>query len=209
MSGAETKPSFWGGPGFYIGLIAASVGAVAGLAAAGAIEGPIVIILLLLPTLLLIPLMRSGQKWEGAMGLMSPALRRYNWRMLVASMAYTMGMGIAVAVSNRYEPGPAATFGITLLPTLPTLAMIWVMARYLIEETDEYLRHRASMASLVGLGLILALGSFWGFLETFGLVPNIWAWWVVPVWAIGLGLGNLVLARVEKRRETEAMEDEA
>ena len=202
----KRKATFWGGPGLYIGLIAASVGAVAGLAASGAIEGPIVFLLMLLPALLLIPLMRSGIKWESSMGLMSPALRRYNTRMLAASMAYTLGMGAAVAISNRYEPGPALSFAITLLPTVPTLAMIWVMGRYLIEETDEYLRHRASMASLIGLGLVLSLGSFWGFLETFGLVPNIWAWWVVPVFAVGLGVGQAILSIREKRQADEGEE---
>ena len=206
----DHKATFWRGPGFYLGLIAASVGAVAGLAATGAVEGPIVFVLMLLPALLLIPLMRSGIKWESTMGMMSPALRRYNTRMLAASMAYTLGMGIAVAISDRYEPGAALSFAITLLPTVPTLAMIWVMGRYLVEETDEYLRHRASMASLIGLGLVLSLGSFWGFLETFGLVPNIWAWWVVPVWAIGLALGQLILSRIERRRELdEDAEEEA
>ena len=29
------------------------------------------------------------------------------------------------------------------------------------------------------------------FLEMFELVPHIWAWWVLPVWAIGLGLAQL------------------
>ena len=43
----------------------------------------------------------------------------------------------------------------------------------------------------VALGLVLALGIFWGFLEMFELVPHVWAWWVLPVWAIGLGFAQL------------------
>ena len=47
------------------------------------------------------------------------------------------------------------------------------------------------MAALFALGVVLAIGIFYGFLETFELVPHIWAWWVLPVWAIGLGLAQL------------------
>ena len=81
--------------------------------------------------------------------------------------------------------------------------MIIIMARYLMEETDEYLRHRASFSSLIGLGVVLVLGTVWGFLETFGLVPHIWAWWVMPAWAIGLGIGQGVLSLSEKSGEDE------
>ena len=43
---------------------------------------------------------------------------------------------------------------------------------------------------VLGLGVVLAAGSFWGFLETFGVVPHVWAWWTFPVWAIGMGLSQ-------------------
>ena len=50
---------------------------------------------------------------------------------------------------------------------------------------------RAMGYDALALGLVLALGIFWGFLEMFELVPHVWAWWVLPVWAIGLGLAQL------------------
>ena len=54
------------------------------------------------------------------------------------------------------------------------------------------------LASLIGLGLVLSAGSFWGFLETFGLVPHVPGWWAVPIWAIGMGLGQAWLAWRDK-----------
>lgn len=140
----------------------------------------------------------------GAMGLLIPMVRsterkcrsnaaiiRYNRRMLAASFGYVLGLGIAIALFNSTTLPPAAVFAIALLPTLPTFVMIWAMARYLIEETDEYLRYRNVQAALVSLGLTLAVGIFWGFLETFELVPHVPAWWVLPVWAGGLGVAQL------------------
>ena len=115
----------------------------------------------------------------------------YNRRVLVSSFGYALGLGIAVTLWDNYELSRPVVFAISLLPTLPTFGVIWAMARYLAEEQDEYLRHRTIMAALIALGFVLALGIFWGFLEMFELVPHVWAWWVLPVWAIGLGLAQL------------------
>lgn len=203
----QNTTSFMRGPGLYLGLLLGSVGVVLGLVMSGAVEGLAAVLLMILPAGFLVPLARSGQNWEASKGFTSQALWRYNYRMMAASMAYVAGLGVAVALSERYDPAPTITFFITLLPTIPTLAMVWVMGRYLVEETDEYLRHRTSMAALIGLGLVLSLGSFWGFLETFDLVPNIFAWWVVPVWAIGLAIGQIVMGRVERIREIDDEDD--
>lgn len=131
----------------------------------------------------------------------SPALARYNTRFLLATFGYVVGMFAAMAIYNAGMPAGPLAYAVSLLPTLPALAMIFVMGRYLVEETDEYLRHRASLSAIIGLGLVLVLGTVWGFLETFGLVLHVWAWWVVPAWAIGLGLGQSLLSRAENARE--------
>ena len=146
----------------------------------------------------------SGETVVRAWG--SPALMRYNTRFMLATLAYVGGMLIAVTIHNRAMPAGPLAYAITCLPTVPALAMILVMGRYLVEETDEYLRHRASLSAIVGLGIVLVVGTVWGFLETFGLAPHVWAWWVVPVWAIGLGIGQAILSRREGRLEAEAEE---
>ena len=115
----------------------------------------------------------------------------YNRRIVFSSLGYVLGLGIAVTLWNSYQLSDALVFAISLLPTVPTFGIIWAMARYLAEEQDEYLRHRTIMAALFALGVVLAIGIFYGFLEMFELVPHIWAWWVLPVWAIGLGLAQL------------------
>lgn len=137
----------------------------------------------------------------------SRALMRYNNRFMLAMLAYVVGMLIAMAIYTKGMPAGPLAFAVALLPTLPTLAIIVIMARYLVEEQDEYLRHRASFSAIIGLGLVLVLGTTWGFLETFGLVPHVWAWWVLPVWAIGLGIGQALVSRRERAAEAGAEED--
>ncbi len=185
---AKKTSGFLGrGPSFWCGLFLGTVAVIAGLKFSGAIERPVGIILGVLAMGLMFPIIRSSERSDCA----NPVTIRYNRRMLLASFGYVLGLGIAISIWNTYEPTGPIVFGLAMLPTLPTFGMIWAMGRYLVEEQDEYLRYRTVLAALISLGGVLAIGIFWGFLETFGLVPHIWAWWVLPVWAFGLGIAQL------------------
>lgn len=173
-------------PGRWVALYFFSVVIIAALKLTGAIESPVGFILLAAATCLLLPLARRRSD-----GCISRAMVDYNRRIVFSSLGYVLGLGIAVTLWNSYQLSDALVFAISLLPTVPTFGIIWAMARYLAEEQDEYLRHRTIMAALFALGVVLAIGIFYGFLEMFELVPHIWAWWVLPVWAIGLGLAQL------------------
>ncbi|KLI65170.1 hypothetical protein AAV99_02540 [Aurantiacibacter marinus] len=126
---------------------------------------------------------------------MSPAMRSYNRRFFSFSALYMVVMLAASGLYDKMAEGSAVVWLLAIAPALAAMGMIWAMYRYLREEADEYLRQRAVSAAMVGLGFVLVLGTGWGFLETFGLVPHIWAWWVFPAWAIGLGIG---MARPER-----------
>lgn len=148
--------------------------------------------IMILPMLLLIPMVRASERMRSATGCASPALTRYNRRMLAASFAYVVGFLIAVALFKEQAVSKPAAALLSLLPTLPALGMIWAMTRYVIEESDEYLRARTVNAALTATGLLLAIATFWGFLTTFDVAPHVPAWAAVPVWAVGLGVGQLV-----------------
>ena len=174
-------------PGFWAGLYLAVVALIGALKIADAINGPTGFILMAASCGLLIPMVRA----QNRDGCSSPAMLAYNKRVIASSFGYVLGLGIAITVWRNYDLDPPVVFAISLLPVLPTFGIVWAMARYLAEEKDEYLRHRTIMASIHGLGLVLSVGIFWGFLEMFELVPHVWAWWVLPAWAIGMGLSNL------------------
>lgn len=172
-----------------------AMGCAAALNISGVVEGSARLWIMFIPLILVPPMWVAQVRMLGSRGYSSPALARYNRRLAIAGFCYMAAFLSAVHVFDQYEPGVAATSGLAVVAVLPAVAMILVMVRYLREETDEYLRHRATSAALVGLGLVLILGTVWGFFETFGLLPGLWAWWVFPVWAIGLGAGNFWLAR--------------
>jgi hypothetical protein len=176
--------------GLWIGLFLASSAVIAVLKVSDAINPPTAFLLFAGATGLLIPYARSLSGKPGT----GRAIVRYSKGIAVTSLLYVLGLGLAITLDRRMELSDATAFLVALMPVAPILGMVWVMGRYLYEEQDEYLRHRAMIASLIGLGLVLSVGSFWGFLETFGLVPHVPGWWAVPIWAIGMGLGQAWMA---------------
>jgi hypothetical protein len=142
--------------------------------------------------LLLIPMVRSTERAQAASGCVTPATRRYNRRVLVMSFGYLLALFVAIGVTRQLDVRGPLLWVLAILPTLPIMGMIVTIARLLIEETDEYQRTRTVRASLVATGVLLVVATLWGFLEMFGLVPHVWVWAAFPVWALGLGIGQIV-----------------
>ena len=186
--GLFRRPSTWGVSIFL------AFGLISLLRITDAIDATTGFLLMLVAMTLMFPLVKTALARQKAQGYFSLAITRYNRRFLLASFGYVLGLGLAVTINDRVALSDGETVLIALLPIIPVFGMIWTMARYIVEEGDEYLRHRAIMASLTGLGLVLTFGTFWGFLETFEVVPHIWAWWVFPAWAIGMGISQCWLA---------------
>lgn len=179
---------------FWAGMMIASFCCIAALRITDAINETTGFILMAWAMILIIPLTRAGLARQRATGHLSPAVVRYTRRFLIGTFAYILGLGLAVWLHERFGLTGVEALAIAPLPVVPIFVMIWAMGRYLVEEEDEFLRHRAMMASLFGLGVVLAAGSFWGFLETFGVVPHVWAWWTFPAWAIGMGAAQCWMA---------------
>lgn len=179
------------GPAFWGILFALAMALLAAARITYAIDSTTGFILMACSAVLLVPLYRSADRKAREHGCASAAMSRYNRGMGIAMMGYVLGLGIAVRLHQTAGLSAGVMPFVAMLPVLPIFWMIWAMGRYLVEEVDEYLRHKAIMASLFGLGAVLAIGSFWGFLETFGLAPHAPGWWVVPIWAVGMGLGRL------------------
>ena len=135
-------------------------------------------------------LFRAGEQRAKAAGDFSPAMGRYNRRMMAAGAFYVVGLFAAIWAHDNLDLGPVAAFGTAFLPSIGVLWMVWAMGRLLAEEQDEYLRYRLVRSSLFGLGTLLTLATVWGFFEQFELVPHVPTWAAVPIFALGLGLAN-------------------
>lgn len=122
----------------------------------------------------------------------NPAQRRYNRRVLALSALYAI---LLVAVSLVFRAhrivGPAA-YLLAILPALPLFGVFLAIGRYLVEESDEYLRMIETRKSLVATGFMLVVTTGWGFLQSFDLLPRVDFYWAAILWFGGLGFGACV-----------------
>ena len=146
--------------------------------------------IMLTATSMTIPIVRAAERSARFEGNLSPAMRRYNRRMVAGSLLYTLGLFLAVYAYKNWEPTGALLWGLALLPAAGALAMVAAMARLLIEEKDEYLRLKLAQSALFGTGALLVLATIWGFLEQFRLVPHVPAWAAIPVFVIAIGVSR-------------------
>jgi hypothetical protein len=144
------------------------------------------------PMLLLFPMAKAAQRRQQATGgTVSPAIIAYNRRILIWSFTYMAALFGAITLYHQWKPTGVILWFIAIIPALPIIYFVWALGRYLVEETDEYIRMTQVSAALFATGWLLVLATFWGFLETFGVAVQVPAWAAVPVWAIGLGVAQI------------------
>ena len=121
----------------------------------------------------------------------SPAIRRYNRRVIALSLAYaTTLIGAVYAFKHHLIAGPAS-YVAAILPALAIVGIFVAIGRYLVEEQDEYLRMLMIRQTLWASGFALSIATIWGFLESFELVEHVKSYAVAILWFGGLGLGAL------------------
>ena len=122
----------------------------------------------------------------------SPVQRRYNRSVLLLSAAYALILfGVIAFFRNGPPHGPSA-YAAAILPALPIIGIFAAIGRYMIDESDEYLRMLLVRQSLWASAFSLSIATIWGFLESFDLVGHIESYYVAVLWFGGLGLGALM-----------------
>jgi hypothetical protein len=126
-----------------------------------------------------------------ATGPISSATKAYMWRFFPLMIAYGVLLVAANWLATHYTlSGPTAVL-VALLPAAPLIGVIVTMGRLVIEEKDEYQRLLHVRQMLVATGFMLAVSCVWGFLEEFGQVPHLPAYWAFILWCGGLGIGSI------------------
>ncbi len=81
---------------------------------------------------------------------------------------------------------------VAALPALPIVGMFAAIARYLMEESDEYVRMLEVRKTLIATGFALSTATIWGFMESFEVVGHVDSYYIAVIWFGGLGLGSCV-----------------
>lgn len=122
----------------------------------------------------------------------SPAQKRYNRRAMGLSLLYAVLLIAAVYLFKHREVSGAMAWIIAVLPALAIIAIFVAIGAYIVEESDEYLRTLVIRQTLYASGFMLSLTTLWGFLESFGLVGHVEAYYTAILWFAGFGLGAVI-----------------
>lgn len=121
----------------------------------------------------------------------TPAQRRHSRRVIIASLVYA-----AVLVPTIYLIRHGLVVGqwrmvLAIVPALPLVAMFGSYARYLSEETDEYIRTLVVRQILAATTVAMVCAVVWGFLADLGGAPPIATYWIAFVWVAAQGASAL------------------
>jgi len=122
----------------------------------------------------------------------SPAWKRYNWRVIWLSLLYGAFLLPAVYGFKHQLVPHSVAWLVAILPALPIIGVFVAIGRYLVEEQDEYVRMLMVRQTLWASGFALSVTTVWGFLENFGLVGHVEAYYISVLWFFGLAIGGIV-----------------
>ncbi|MCM8557901.1 hypothetical protein [Sphingomicrobium sediminis] len=148
--------------------------------------------LMLIPILFLVKAGMNAMHNAGSRGAVGSPARNYLKRMVIVSVGYVGSLFAATALIDDGDPITVLSVMIAIVPGLAVAGYFYAIGRFMIEQQDEFLRMLMVRQSLIATGLSLSAASVWGFLESFGQVPHVDAYWWPIVWFFGLGIGALI-----------------
>jgi hypothetical protein len=155
-----------------------------------AIPAPWKQLLMLLPLLLLMPLVRAS--YAAQPGGMGAPTRRYLTRLFTAMGIYLVSLFAAKYLIKHDMVEGWTAWALALLPGLSIVGAFYAVAMLIIEQKDEYMRMLLVRQTLVASAFALSIATVWGFLENFGLVEHVDAYYWAIFWFLGLGVGSIV-----------------
>jgi hypothetical protein len=122
----------------------------------------------------------------------SQAWKNYNVRVIWLTALYGVFLIAAVYGFKHHLLSGFVAWIAAVLPALPIIGIFAAMGRYLVEESDEYVRSLIVRQSLWASGFALSVATIWGFLESFELVGHVDSYMIAVVWFFGQGVGSVV-----------------
>jgi hypothetical protein len=123
---------------------------------------------------------------------MATPRRRYLERLGTAMAIYVLSLFAAKYLISRNLVGGPVVWILGLIPGLAVVGGFYAIAMLIIEQKDEFIRMLIVRQTLIGTAVALSLSTVWGFLENFGLVAHVDAYWIAIIWFLGFGLGGFV-----------------
>ena len=119
------------------------------------------------------------------------AARNYLKRMVIVSLSYVGSLFAAVSLIEEGDPVTPLSIAIAIVPGLAVAGYFWAMGKFMLEQKDEFMRMLMVRQTLVATAFAFSIASVYGFLENFGQVPHVDAFWWPTAFFFGLGIGAI------------------
>jgi hypothetical protein len=131
---------------------------------------------------------------------LTPAQRAHIRRTLFLLLAYAVILPPLVWLRAHRHISDTLLLVMAIAASLPVLGLFASWGRYLSDERDEY--HQAVTLRRIAIATNVTMGAavVWGFLQAFGVMPLIEAYWVPFVWVVMQGMFGCI-ATFSKRSE--------
>lgn len=131
----------------------------------------------------------------------TPAQRAHMRRVLWLLVAYALILPPLVWLRANTAVAGYIPLLMAIAASLPVLGIFASWGRYLSDERDEY--HQAMTLRRIAIATNATMGAavVWGFLQAFGVMPLIEAYWIPFVWVVIQGAFGCVVAFNHKSRE--------
>lgn len=119
---------------------------------------------------------------------LTPAQRAHMRRVLWLLLVYAVILPPLVWLQANRQVSHLLSLAMAIVASLPVLGIFASWGRYVSDERDEY--HQALTLRRIAVATNATMGAavVWGFLQAFGVMPLIEAYWVPFVWVVMQGV---------------------
>jgi len=110
----------------------------------------------------------------------SAASRRYSRRIWPTMLSYVVLLALALWTRHSRAVEGALRYAIALLPAIPLVGVVALVAQAISAEEDEFQRSVWAEAMLWGTATTMVATTVWGFLESLAGAPHLPLYWVFP-----------------------------
>lgn len=114
--------------------------------------------------------------------------RAYTIRFLIAVAVYTVLLLIALPLARSQPEGSVVRYVLACLPVLGVGLGVWALWR-LLREADEFQARKLLISLSFSIAFTLVITFCVGMIQSVGGPALDWIW-VIPVWAVGFGIGT-------------------
>lgn len=117
----------------------------------------------------------------------TPAQRAHTRRVLLLLLIYALVLVPLLWLRSTHHVSGLVSIGMAIVASVPLLGIFASWGRYLSDEKDEYHQSLILRRNAIATNVTMGASIVWGFLQAFGVMPLIEAYWIPVVWCCAQG----------------------